>query len=139
LQSKNRKVSGACLCGKVKFQIEMPVKWCAHCHCTRCRKSHGAGFVTWFGVNNKHFKFLKGEKILRWFSSSKKSEYGFCSLCGSSMLFRSTKWIDEIHITLANVNTDIEIKPKAHVYFDTHVDWLNFEDGLKRHVDPDSR
>ena len=55
------------------------------------------------------------------------------------MLFRSTKWIDDIHITLANVNADIGIKPKAHVYFDTHVDWLNFEDGLKRHVDPDSR
>ena len=55
------------------------------------------------------------------------------------MLFRSTKWIDEIHITLANVNGDIEIKPKAHVYFDTHVGWLNFEDGLKRHVAPDSR
>jgi len=63
-------------------------------------------------------------------------EYGFCSRCGSSMLFRSTKWADEIHITLANVQNDIGLQPQAHVYFDTHVDWLNFDDELKRHVDP---
>ena len=53
------------------------------------------------------------------------------------MLFRSTKWEDEIHITLANIAMDIGLKPQAHVYFDTHVDWLNFDDELERHVDPD--
>ena len=88
-------------------------------------------------MNRKHFTLEKGEKLLRWASSSKKSEYGFCGRCGSSMLFRSTKWEDEIHITLANIAMDIGLKPQAHVYFDTHVDWLNFEDTLERHVDPD--
>ena len=53
------------------------------------------------------------------------------------MLFRSTKWADKIHITLANVTVDIGLEPQAHAYFDTHVDWLNFDDELKRHVDPD--
>ncbi|HIN02263.1 MAG TPA: GFA family protein [Candidatus Marinimicrobia bacterium] len=134
---KHRKVTGACLCGQVEFTVELPAKWCAHCHCTRCQRSHGAGFVTWFGVNKEHLTLEKGEKLLRWVSASKKSEYGFCGHCGSSMLFRSTKWLDEIHITLANVHNDIGLKPQAHVYFDTHVDWLNFEDTLERHVDPD--
>lgn len=87
-------------------------------------------------MNKEYFTLEKGEKLLKWVPSSKKSEYGFCSRCGSSMLFRSTKWADEIHITLANVQNDIGLQPQAHVYFDTHVDWLNFDDELKRHVDP---
>ena len=56
----------------------------------------------------------------------------FCSKCGSSILFKSTKWQGEIHITLANLNLSFDIKPQAHAYFDTHVDWLNFDDGIKR-------
>ena len=112
---KHRKVTGECLCGQIEFTVELPEKWCAHCHCTRCQRSHGAGFVTWFGVNKEYFTLEKGEKLLKWVPSSKKSEYGFCSRCGSSMLFRSTKWADEIHITLANVQNDIGLQPQAHV------------------------
>lgn len=134
-----RKVKGACLCGQVQFTVKLPAKWCAHCHCTRCQRSHGAAFVTWFGVNKDHFSLDKGEQLLRWVSSSKKSEYGFCINCGSSMLFRSTKWENEIHITLANISMDIGLKPQAHVYFDTHVDWFNIDDSLERRVDPDNK
>jgi len=63
----------------------------------------------------------------------------FCSKCGSSILFKSTKWQGEIHITLANLNLSFDIKPQAHAYFDTHVDWLNFDDGLKRIDDPNKK
>ena len=52
------------------------------------------------------------------------------------MLFRSSKWDYEIHITLSNVNQGIGINPQSHVYFDTHVDWLIFNDDLKRYDDP---
>tara|TARA_B100001123_G_C15047629_1_gene922239 strand:+ start:599 stop:766 length:168 start_codon:yes stop_codon:yes gene_type:complete len=52
------------------------------------------------------------------------------------MFFKSTKWEDEIHFTLANLNTPHNIEPKVYAYFDTHVGWLNFDDGLKRLNDP---
>lgn len=136
MEKKDEVIDGQCLCGKVNFQVSLPAKWCAHCHCTRCRKSHGSGFVTWFGVKKHQFVLTGGEKYLKWYNSSKKSRYGFCSNCGSSMLFRSSKWDDEIHITLSNVNQGIGINPQSHVYFDTHVDWLIFNDDLKRYDDP---
>lgn len=130
------KTLGSCLCGQVEFSVKLPAKWCVHCHCTRCRRSHGAGFVTWFGVNKKQFTLKKGEEFLKWYHSSEKSEYGFCGNCGSSVLFRSTKWPDEIHITLSNVRSGIGMEPRAHVYFDTHVEWLDFDDDLERHLAP---
>ncbi len=136
MRPKSNSISGSCLCGEVEFLFSLPIKWCANCHCTRCQRSHGAGFVTWVGINKNQFFLKKGNTLLNWVSSSKKSKYGFCSKCGSSILFKSTKWEGEIHITLANLHPPHNLKPQAHAYFDTHVEWLNFNDGLKRIDDP---
>jgi len=40
---------GSCLCGAIGFVAALPSKWVAHCHCSRCRRAHGAPFVTWAG------------------------------------------------------------------------------------------
>ncbi len=139
MKPKSNSISGGCLCGEVKFTFTLPIKWCANCHCTCCQRSHGAGFVTWVGINENQFSLEKGNGVLTWASSSKKSKYGFCSKCGSSILFKSTKWGGEIHITLANLHSSLGIKPQTHAYFDTHVDWLNFDDGLKRIEEPNKK
>ena len=139
MKPKSNSISGGCLCGEVKFTFTLPIKWCANCDCTRCQRSHGEGFVTWAGINENQFSLERGNGVLAWVSSSKKSKYGFCSKCCSFILFNSTKWGGEIHITLANLQSSLGIKPQTHAYFDTHVDWLNFDDGLKRIDDPNKK
>lgn len=47
-----RGANGRCLCGALQFSVRFPTKWVAHCHCTMCRRAHGAAFVTWFEVND---------------------------------------------------------------------------------------
>lgn len=98
----------------------LPIKWCANGHCTRCQRSYSAGFVTWVGINENQFSLEKGKGVLTWASSSKKSKYGFCSKCGSSILFKSTKWDCEIHITLANLHFSVGIKPQDPTKISMH-------------------
>ena len=43
-------VTGGCLCDAVRFRITLPTLFCAHCHCSMCRRPHGAAFVTWTAV-----------------------------------------------------------------------------------------
>jgi hypothetical protein len=31
-----------CLCGAVRGRIARPSRWVAHCHCSVCRRAHGA-------------------------------------------------------------------------------------------------
>lgn len=40
-----------CLCGDLKLEATLPSKWVAHCHCSLCRRAHGAAFVTWVGMD----------------------------------------------------------------------------------------
>jgi hypothetical protein len=38
---------GRCLCGRVRYEIPGEIYSVVHCHCSMCRKHHGAAFATW--------------------------------------------------------------------------------------------
>ncbi|HYD81983.1 MAG TPA: GFA family protein [Paucimonas sp.] len=124
--------NGKCLCGAVGFSIELPTKWVAHCHCTQCRRAHGAAFVTFVGVKEEQFSLHDPAGALKWFQSSPEAQRGFCSQCGSTLFFRSTKWPGEMHIARANFVDPLDRLPQAHVYYDTHVDWVTVTDDLPK-------
>ncbi len=130
--SDTRFVDGGCLCGAVRFRLALPSKWCAHCHCTQCRRFHGAGYVTWAGFESDRFELLEGQDALRWFNSSPGAERGFCGTCGSSMLFRSERWKSEAHVVLGSLDGPIDRAPEAHVFHDTCVDWMALDESLPR-------
>ena len=39
-------IRGSCLCGAIRYEIAGPFEDMRHCHCSRCRKAHGAAFST---------------------------------------------------------------------------------------------
>jgi hypothetical protein len=125
-------VGGSCLCGEVQFEVRLPTKWCAHCHCSLCRRAHGAAFVTWFGVERSAFEVIGGLAALVWYRSSDKARRGFCSTCGSTLFFESERWPDEMHVALALMHGAIDREPAAHVFFDSHVSWFEPQDELRR-------
>ena len=123
-------VEGGCLCNAVRFSVKLPSKWCAHCHCSMCRRQHGAGYVTWVGFESDHFKLLNGEQ-LSWYESSPGARRGFCDTCGSSMLFESDRWAGEMHVALACLDEPIDRKPQAHAFYNSHIDWMPVDDALQ--------
>jgi len=127
-----QEVSGSCFCGAIGFAATLPSKWCAHCHCSMCRKSHGAGYVTWVGFDSGQVSITRGEDQLEWFDSSPGAQRGFCSNCGSSLFFRSERWAGELHIALGCMDDDIDRQPQANVFFDTHVAWMPIDTSLKQ-------
>jgi len=126
----NASFTGRCLCGAVRFEVTPPTKWCAHCHCSLCRRAHGAAFVTWFGVERPSFELVAGSDDLSWYQSTAEARRGFCSRCGSTLFFESERWADEIHIALAHMDGPIDRSPKTHVFYDAHVDWFEVGDEL---------
>lgn len=128
--------TGGCLCGAVRFEVAGPTKWCSHCHCSLCRRAHGAAFVTWFGVDDASFRFTRGEDEVEWYASTPEARRGFCRRCGSTMFFRSERWAGETHIALAQMDGAIDRRPSAHVFFDSHVDWVVLGDDLRRRGGP---
>ena len=96
-----------------------------------CRKTHGAGYVTWVGFDTNQVTITQGEDLLAWFDSSKDAQRGFCKNCGSSLFFRSERWAGELHVALGCMDEAIDRQPQANVFFDKHVDWMPIDADLK--------
>jgi hypothetical protein len=131
-RTESKSMQGRCLCGDLGFNADLPSKWVAHCHCTLCQRASGAAFVTWVGLDDGRCRIDDPQGRLRWFKSSERGERGFCSRCGSTLFFRSPRWPGELHVTLANIDGPADRQPQAHVFWDTHVDWIELADALPR-------
>lgn len=140
MDTKNNKIRGRCLCGAVQFALEPPTDFCAHCHCQSCRLAHGAAFVTWTSVPSDRFAFVSGEEQVSWYRSSSAILWGFCNICGSSMLYRADREghpeapkLDRMYVTAASLIDPIDKEPKAHVSYEEKLSWLNMPDAIPKH------
>ena len=119
----NISYKGACVCGAIGFSFMGAPRFCAECVCESCRKAHGASVVGWVGVRAEQFSIDRGESMLRWYQSSAESQRGFCSACGTRILFRSNKWPDEIHMAMANIETSHSFVSTKVTFFEELPSW----------------
>ena len=49
-------VTGSCFCGTVRYEVSGPFESMVNCHCSMCRKHHGAGFATYVSAPLKRFR-----------------------------------------------------------------------------------
>ncbi|WP_447957412.1 GFA family protein [Vreelandella sp. EE7] len=78
-------MTGECLCGEVKFEIEGKLPNFYQCHCSLCRKTTGSTANTATFVSKAHFRWVAGQASIRSFQRSTGYRNDFCSLCGSSV------------------------------------------------------
>ena len=125
-------IRGACLCGAIRFVVTMPTLFCGHCHCSMCRRNHGAAFVTWFAVPRSQVSIESGSDQLTRYESSEHGSRSFCRHCGSSLFCVSTRHPEIIDIPLANMEGAIDRLPESHLYFDDRASWTIVADDLPR-------
>ena len=125
-------VPGSCFCRAVQFEVTLPTLVSTHCHCTMCRRSHGAGYVTWFTLPKTQCRLTAGEDELTRHESSEHGTRSFCRRCGSSLFFESTERPEQIDIALANMHAEIDRAPQLHIFFDERVEWAAVDDSLPR-------
>jgi len=121
--NKKTVLSGSCYCEKIKFSTTLPTKFVAHCHCENCRRAHGAAFVTWAGFNINQFKIINGSDFLGRYKTETDATRSFCKICGTTLFYEGSRWPNEIHIALANINDLVDKLPKSHAYLDRSPDW----------------
>src|SRR5215475_16003163 len=79
-------VKGQCFCGAISFEIEGPRTAGSLCHCSQCRRLHGApGAYTSAPASAYR---IRGEESLKWYATSSRAEQSFCRTCGSKLFWR---------------------------------------------------
>ena len=58
-------ITGGCLCGGVRFEVDAFVGPFELCHCNRCRKVSGTAFMAAIGVRRDQFRWLSGTALIK--------------------------------------------------------------------------
>jgi hypothetical protein len=127
-----RGYQGGCLCGAVRYRIDGPPDWSAHCHCRSCQKATGAAFTTWVGVKKANFAVTEGQLTIC--NSSRGVERGFCGKCGTSLTYvAEERWPGQISVLAPTLDNPNVAAPTAHVYVENQLAWVKLADGLPTH------
>lgn len=131
-------ISGSCLCGGVRFEIDKAVGPFEICHCNRCRKTSGAAGMPAVGVRTEDYRFLAGAELIKTYSAPilyQPPAYHsqFCSRCGSPVPPPEPEgeWFE---IAAGLFDGDLGIKPDKHIFVEFVPPWDKITDGLPEYT-----
>lgn len=131
MKNSNFKYHGQCLCGEIQYEVREFSPRMGHCHCSMCRKFHGAAFATYGEVKPPDFHWIKGEATLSDFTADNGTTRSFCKHCGSSLTFRASNADNSIvELALGTLDTPIPHQPDAHIFVANKASWHTISDKL---------
>jgi len=121
---------GSCLCRAVKYEITSRPKALSHCHCSQCRKSHGAAFASYGSVPRKDLHLIQGAEHMTAYRSSESVLRQFCSQCGSSLFWSKSNGdhADWVSIALGTLDTAFTSGKQRHIEVASKACWYEIQD-----------
>ena len=131
------RLSGGCQCGAVRYELRGPAQEVNHCHCSICRRLHGAMFASFAMLRPGDFVLLKGADVITRYQSSPGCGRFFCSRCGSQ-IYSDVDQLPKIRFVAVGT-LDEGAHPghpagtEHHVYVGSKVPWWKITDGLPQY------
>jgi hypothetical protein len=121
-------IEGTCLCGSVRYEVNGGLADAGNCHCSMCRKAHGAAFATYASVDPTNFTWVSGEHLVSFYEASPGACRMFCSICGSTIGGAENGRITSV--TLGTIEGDPGIQPRSHIFVGSMAPWYEISDDL---------
>lgn len=124
-------LQGGCFCGRIRYEVTGAPFHETNCHCSICRRTTGAPFVTWFSVRPSEFRWVSGNPVR--FRSSAKASCSFCAHCGTQLTFQGDDYPDEIDVTTCSLDQPEAVPPRDHTYAGNKLPWIWLSDRLAQY------
>jgi hypothetical protein len=121
-------ITGSCLCKSINYEITGAVGVMGNCHCSICRKSHGAAFVTWVVLSPEQFRWTSGKEFVQGYDSSPGIQRCFCGKCGTTLATSHNGDISEV--AAGTIDGDPGVRPGAHIFVGSKAPWYDITDEL---------
>ena len=128
-----KKLTGQCLCGAIAYEIDDGIGTVVNCHCSKCRRWHGAAFRTRAAVLSKKFKWTRGKEHLSFYESTAPTIKTFCSICGSSLISLIRDNPDYIGVPIGGLDQDPGRRPEMHIFVGSKAPWYEITDDLPQY------
>ena len=126
-------LTGACLCGAVRFEVTEPLVSSGYCHCTRCQRRTGTAASPGARIAPGSLRVLSGEEHIKAYEPDEGFAKVFCSSCGGALWSQSQEDADVISIRLGAFDADPGIRPTYRQFVAYAAPWEPIpDDGLER-------
>ena len=125
--------TGQCLCGAVRYEVNGPFMSMANCHCSMCRKHHGAPFATFVSASVDSFRWISGEDSICEYKTEAGGTRPFCRTCGSvTPIFMREMGL--VACPAGNLDGELDMKPTSHFFAASKASWYSITDSLPQHA-----
>lgn len=124
-------LTGGCFCGDIRYETTGKPFHSSNCHCSMCRRSAGAPFVTWFSVARSTFRLTQGK--LAHFRSSMLAKRGFCPRCGTQLTFEDDGVPADIDLTTCSLDEPELVPPEDDIHTGNRVGWIKLDELLPQY------
>ena len=126
-------LNGYCECRGIRFSVDAEIRDFSHCHCSQCRRLHGAAFATFAEVPRADLRFESGEEMMSRYMSSEKSERWFCANCGSTIGVWEVADPSTLYLSMSALDGDPIVPEAYHIYVGSKAPWHEINDDLEQY------
>jgi hypothetical protein len=122
----DKKYTGRCACGSVRFAFDKDPDFIGNCHCLDCKRASGGEVATFFAVPEDDFTLVGGTtKAFAYVANSgKKLERNFCPQCGSRLFTsRLESFPGLVFVQLGSLDHPELIAPRLEMFIMRRLDW----------------
>ena len=129
--------TGGCLCGAVAYRVTAPAKSLEHCHCSKCRRAHGALTAAGALVDAEHFEVVRGREALVSFTSTPGNHRWFCGRCGCHIYMSVDDIPAELYYWAGSLDDGMApghpTEKECHIFMGSKACWDRLDDALPAH------
>ena len=127
-------LTGACLCGRVRYEVTEPLVSAYYCHCTRCQRRTGSAAAASARVAPGSFRVTAGEELLASWDPPEGFKKVFCSACGGALFAQSPDDPELVAVRLGTFDSDPGMRPSYRQFTAYAASWEPIpDDGLPRY------
>jgi hypothetical protein len=123
-----RDLEGGCFCGRIRYRARS-VFDAGYCHCSVCRRIHGAPVVAWVAVPEPDFIVFQGTP--RKFQSSAEGARHSCAECGTQLYYTDSRDAPSgvgsrlVSVYLTTLDDAASVSPRVHQWWGDHLPWFD--------------
>ncbi len=116
--------AGRCVCGEVRFEIDVPAVWAWHDHSAASRKAQGCAYATYIGSWRSRLRVLQGaESLTRFEDEAAGTARSFCARCGTPVFYERRRASQMVNIPRALFTERTGREPRYHMFLREMADW----------------
>jgi hypothetical protein len=109
-------LTGGCLCGGVRYEIDQPLVGASYCHCKRCQRRTGTAASLNASIVPGSLRIVQGEELVRAYEPEGGWPKAFCTACGSALWSVSPENPDVKGVRLGTFDEDPGVRPQWHQF-----------------------